>query len=117
MLFRSVRVLVLNGPLPLPQVRFSSQSLFDHLKEIQQDRAALGQFENTLLSIFRDHLHNDRYTHTHALPPRAALRGSCLAARRVTRCSPLRRVSIPFLKMLDQMLANSCFEIFTSEDE
>ncbi|XP_046893536.1 tubulin-specific chaperone D [Hypomesus transpacificus] len=74
------------GGLTESTVRFSSQSLFDHLKEIQQDRAALGQFENTLLSIFRDHLHNDR-------------------------------VSIPFLKMLDQMLANSCFEIFTSEDD
>ncbi|CAI9582166.1 unnamed protein product, partial [Staurois parvus] len=26
------------------------------------------------------------------------------------------RVSIPLLKMLDQMLANGCFEIFTQEE-
>lgn len=74
------------GGLTESTVRFSSQSLFDHLKGIQQDKEALGQFSDTLLCIFRDHLRNDR-------------------------------VSVPFLKMLDQMLANSCFDIFTSEDD
>ncbi|KAK1785583.1 hypothetical protein P4O66_018945 [Electrophorus voltai] len=66
-------------------VRFSSQSLFDYLKTVQQDGAALLQFGNTLLQIFRDHLHNDR-------------------------------VSVPLLKMLDQMLSHGCFELFVHED-
>ncbi|XP_076122630.1 tubulin-specific chaperone D [Alosa pseudoharengus] len=73
------------GGLTESTVRFSSQSLFDHLRGIQQDAVALGQFGDTLLRIFKDHLRNDR-------------------------------VSVPLLKMLDQMLANGCFELFTSED-
>lgn len=28
-----------------------------------------------------------------------------------------RRVSVPLLKMLDQMLANGCFDVFTAEEE
>uniref|UniRef100_A0A4W5L564 Tubulin-folding cofactor D C-terminal domain-containing protein n=1 Tax=Hucho hucho TaxID=62062 RepID=A0A4W5L564_9TELE len=80
-------------PLSLPpslslrlQVRFSSQSLFDHLMLIQQDTVALGQFSDALLRVFRDNLRNDR-------------------------------VSIPFLKMLDQMLARACFDTFTTDQE
>uniref|UniRef100_A0A674AJ70 Tubulin-specific chaperone D n=1 Tax=Salmo trutta TaxID=8032 RepID=A0A674AJ70_SALTR len=65
------------GGLTESTVRFSSQSLFDHLMLIQQDTAALGQFSDALLRVFRDNLRNDR-------------------------------VSIPFLKMLDQMLARFC---------
>uniref|UniRef100_A0A8K9V5V8 Tubulin-specific chaperone D n=1 Tax=Oncorhynchus mykiss TaxID=8022 RepID=A0A8K9V5V8_ONCMY len=53
------------GGLTESTVRFSSQSLFDHLMLIQQDAAALGQFSETLLHVFRDNLRNDRYTHTH----------------------------------------------------
>uniref|UniRef100_A0AAR2J165 Tubulin-specific chaperone D n=1 Tax=Pygocentrus nattereri TaxID=42514 RepID=A0AAR2J165_PYGNA len=71
------------GGLTETTVRYSSHSLFEHLKGIQQDSAALLQFGDTLLRIFRDNLHNDR-------------------------------VSVPFLKMLDQILANSCFELFVS---
>ncbi|CAB1350261.1 unnamed protein product, partial [Coregonus sp. 'balchen'] len=44
-----------------PAVRFSSQSLFDHLMLIQQDTAALGQFSDTLLRVFRDNLRNDSH--------------------------------------------------------
>ncbi|XP_023684982.2 tubulin-specific chaperone D [Paramormyrops kingsleyae] len=73
------------GGLTESTVRYSSQSLFDYLKGIQQDRPALEQFGGTLLRIFQDHLRNDR-------------------------------VSIPLLKMLDQMLARGCFDTFTSED-
>ncbi|XP_042248977.1 tubulin-specific chaperone D isoform X1 [Thunnus maccoyii] len=73
------------GGITESTVHFSSQSLFDYLKGIQDDSAALSQFGDTLLSIFRDNLRNDR-------------------------------VSIPFLKMLNQMLANSCFEIFTTQE-
>uniref|UniRef100_A0A4W4GL44 Tubulin-specific chaperone D n=1 Tax=Electrophorus electricus TaxID=8005 RepID=A0A4W4GL44_ELEEL len=73
------------GGLTESTVRFSSQSLFDYLKTVQQDGAALLQFGNTLLQIFRDHLHNDR-------------------------------VSVPLLKMLDQMLSHGCFELFVHED-
>ncbi|XP_031432213.1 tubulin-specific chaperone D [Clupea harengus] len=73
------------GGLTESTVRFSAQSLFDHLKGIQQDEAALGQFSDTLLRIFKDNLRNDR-------------------------------VSVPLLKMLDQMLANGCFDLFTNED-
>uniref|UniRef100_A0AAR2IWP8 Tubulin-specific chaperone D n=1 Tax=Pygocentrus nattereri TaxID=42514 RepID=A0AAR2IWP8_PYGNA len=64
------------GGLTETTVRYSSHSLFEHLKGIQQDSAALLQFGDTLLRIFRDNLHNDR-------------------------------VSVPFLKMLDQILANN----------
>uniref|UniRef100_A0AAX7VUP0 Tubulin-specific chaperone D n=1 Tax=Astatotilapia calliptera TaxID=8154 RepID=A0AAX7VUP0_ASTCA len=73
------------GGITESTVHFSSQSLFDHLKLIQSDSAALGQFGETLLRIFRDNLHNDR-------------------------------VSVSFLKMLNQILANSCFEIFTMQE-
>uniref|UniRef100_A0A3Q4HW81 Tubulin-specific chaperone D n=1 Tax=Neolamprologus brichardi TaxID=32507 RepID=A0A3Q4HW81_NEOBR len=73
------------GGITESTVHFSSQSLFDHLKLIQSDSAALGQFGETLLRIFRDNLHNDR-------------------------------VSVSFLKMLNQILANSCFEIFTTQE-
>lgn len=73
------------GGITESTVHFSSQSLFDYLKGIQDDSAALSQFGDTLLNIFRDNLRNDR-------------------------------VSIPFLKMLNQMLANSCFEIFTTQE-
>ncbi|XP_067237533.1 tubulin-specific chaperone D [Chanodichthys erythropterus] len=73
------------GGLTESTVRFSSQSLFEYLKGIQQDAAALQQFGDTLLRIFRDNLRNDR-------------------------------VSIPLLKMVDQILANGCFELFTSEE-
>uniref|UniRef100_A0A8K9XA74 Tubulin-specific chaperone D n=1 Tax=Oncorhynchus mykiss TaxID=8022 RepID=A0A8K9XA74_ONCMY len=74
------------GGLTESTVRFSSQSLFDHLMLIQQDAAALGQFSETLLHVFRDNLRNDR-------------------------------VSIPFLKMLDQMLARACFDTFTTDQD
>ncbi|KAM7387217.1 hypothetical protein PAMA_009704 [Pampus argenteus] len=73
------------GGITESTVHFSSQSLFDYLKEIQDNSAALSQFGDTLLSIFRDNLRNER-------------------------------VSVPFLKMLNQMLANSCFEIFTTQE-
>lgn len=49
------------------QVHFSSQSLFDYLRQIQNDDAALMQFADTLLGILRDNLHNDRYTDIHSL--------------------------------------------------
>ncbi|XP_070778789.1 tubulin-specific chaperone D [Enoplosus armatus] len=73
------------GGITESTVHFSSQSLFDYLRGIQNNSAALAQFGDTLLNIFRDNLRNDR-------------------------------VSIPFLKMLNQMLANSCFEIFTTQE-
>uniref|UniRef100_A0A3B5AMD7 Tubulin-specific chaperone D n=1 Tax=Stegastes partitus TaxID=144197 RepID=A0A3B5AMD7_9TELE len=73
------------GGITESTVHFSSQSLFDYLKRIQENNVALEQFGDTLLSILRDNLRNDR-------------------------------VSVPFLKMLNQMLANSCFEIFTTQE-
>lgn len=73
------------GGITESTVQYSSQSLFEYLKGIQSDYAALTQFGDTLLSIFRDNLRNDR-------------------------------VSLPLLKMLDQMLANNCFEIFTTQE-
>ncbi|KAI7803484.1 putative tubulin-specific chaperone D [Triplophysa rosa] len=73
------------GGLTESTVRFSSQSLFEFLKSIQQDAAALQQFGDTVLAIFRDHLRNDR-------------------------------VSVPLLKMVDQLLANGCFDLFISEE-
>ncbi|XP_041634240.1 tubulin-specific chaperone D [Cheilinus undulatus] len=73
------------GGITESTVHFSSQWLFDYLRGIQRDSTALSQFGESLLSVFRDNLKNDR-------------------------------VSIPFLKMLNQMLANSCFEIFTTQE-
>uniref|UniRef100_A0A8C1VLX1 Tubulin-specific chaperone D n=1 Tax=Cyprinus carpio TaxID=7962 RepID=A0A8C1VLX1_CYPCA len=73
------------GGLTESTVRYSSQSLFEYLKGIQQDATVLQQFGDTLLCIFRDNLRNDR-------------------------------VSVPLLKMVDQILANGCFELFTSEE-
>ncbi|XP_052408578.1 tubulin-specific chaperone D [Carassius gibelio] len=73
------------GGLTESTVRYSSQSLFEYLKGIQQDATVLQQFGDTLLCIFRDNLRNDR-------------------------------VSVPLLKMVDQILANGCFELFASEE-
>ncbi|XP_056143333.1 tubulin-specific chaperone D isoform X2 [Lampris incognitus] len=73
------------GDVTQSTVRFSSESLFNHLKGIQEDSAALGRFGDILLRIFKDHFRNER-------------------------------VSVPFLKMLDQMLASSCFKIFTTQE-
>uniref|UniRef100_A0A3Q3IL70 Tubulin-specific chaperone D n=1 Tax=Monopterus albus TaxID=43700 RepID=A0A3Q3IL70_MONAL len=73
------------GDITESTVHFSSQSLFDYLKGIQNNNTALTQFGDTLLSIFRDNLRNDR-------------------------------VVVPFLKMLNQILANSCFESFTTQE-
>ncbi|KAK5913976.1 hypothetical protein CgunFtcFv8_008450 [Champsocephalus gunnari] len=73
------------GGITQSTVHFSSQSLFEYLRGIQENNAALTQFGDTLLSIFRDNLRNDM-------------------------------VSIPFLGMLNQMLANSCFEIFATQE-
>ncbi|KAJ3601262.1 hypothetical protein NHX12_032235, partial [Muraenolepis orangiensis] len=48
------------GGLTDSTVRFSSQSLFDQLKGIQQDSTALGHFGDTLLKIFKDYHRHDR---------------------------------------------------------
>lgn len=57
------------------QAHFSSQSLFDYLRGIQEDDATLTQFGNTLLSIFKDNLRNDRCTHCNALFKTLLLKG------------------------------------------
>ncbi|TRY90297.1 hypothetical protein DNTS_012375 [Danionella cerebrum] len=49
------------GGLTESTVRFSSQSLFEYLKGIQQDTTALQQFGETLLTVFRNNLHNNRH--------------------------------------------------------
>lgn len=43
------------------QVRHSTQSLFAHMKRIQNDPQALESFSGTLLQVFEDNLLNDRY--------------------------------------------------------
>lgn len=43
------------------QVRYSTQSLFDYMKGIQNDPQALEGFGGTLLQVFEDNLLNDRY--------------------------------------------------------
>ncbi|XP_016070936.1 PREDICTED: tubulin-specific chaperone D [Miniopterus natalensis] len=74
------------GGLTESTVRYSTQSLFAHMKGIQNDPQALENFSGTLLQVFEDNLLNDR-------------------------------VSVPLLKMLDQMLAHGCFDIFTTEED
>ncbi|XP_042304355.1 tubulin-specific chaperone D isoform X2 [Sceloporus undulatus] len=73
------------GGLTESTVRYSSQSMFDYLKSIQNDMDAMNIFCETLLQVFEDNLLNDR-------------------------------VSVPLLKMLDQILANGCFDIFVAEE-
>ncbi|XP_058024468.1 tubulin-specific chaperone D [Ahaetulla prasina] len=73
------------GGLTESTVRCSSQSLFNYLKSIQNDRDAMNSFCETLLKVFEDNLLNDR-------------------------------VSVPLLKMLDQILANGCFDVFVTEE-
>jgi len=74
------------GGLTESTVRYSTQSLFEYMKGIQNDPQALEGFGGTLLQVFEDNLLNDR-------------------------------VSVPLLKTLDQMLANGCFDLFTTEQE
>ncbi|KAM8945027.1 tubulin-specific chaperone D isoform 1-T1 [Lycaon pictus] len=74
------------GGLTESTVRYSTQSLFEYMKGIQNDPQALEGFGGTLLQLFEDNLLNDR-------------------------------VSVPLLKMLDQMLANGCFDLFTAEQD
>ncbi|XP_078011895.1 tubulin-specific chaperone D isoform X3 [Phascolarctos cinereus] len=73
------------GGLTESTVRYSTQSLFEYMKKIQNDIQAMDSFSETLIQVFEDNLLNDR-------------------------------VSVPLLKMLDQMLANGCFDIFTAEE-
>uniref|UniRef100_A0A4X2LIM0 Tubulin-specific chaperone D n=1 Tax=Vombatus ursinus TaxID=29139 RepID=A0A4X2LIM0_VOMUR len=73
------------GGLTESTVRYSTQSVFEYMKKIQNDIQAMDSFSETLIQVFEDNLLNDR-------------------------------VSVPFLKMLDQMLANGCFDIFTTEE-
>ncbi|KFO35749.1 Tubulin-specific chaperone D [Fukomys damarensis] len=80
------------GGLTESTVKHSTQSLFEYMKGVQQDPQALGSFTGTLLQVFEDNLLNDR------------------------RVVPLGRVSVSLLKMLDHMLANGCFDIFTREE-
>ena len=42
------------------QVRYSTQGLFEYMKEIQNDLVALEDFVGTLLQVFEDNLLNDR---------------------------------------------------------
>ncbi|EHB09375.1 Tubulin-specific chaperone D [Heterocephalus glaber] len=79
------------GGLTESTVKYSTQSLFEYMKGIQDAQPALG-FSGTLLQVFEDNLLNDR------------------------QVVPLDRVSVSLLKMLDQMLANGCFDIFTREE-
>uniref|UniRef100_A0A8V1AI94 Tubulin-specific chaperone D n=1 Tax=Gallus gallus TaxID=9031 RepID=A0A8V1AI94_CHICK len=72
------------GGLTETTLRYSAQSLFDYMKNIQNDSSAMEGFCETLLKVFEDNLRNDR-------------------------------VSVPLLTMLDQMLANGCFDIFTTQ--
>ncbi|XP_068615676.1 tubulin-specific chaperone D-like [Brachionichthys hirsutus] len=74
------------GGITESTVHFSSLSMFDYLRGIQGDEAALEQFGDTLLVIFRENFRNDR-------------------------------VSVPFLKMLNQMLTNGSFETFTTQQD
>ncbi|TNM96804.1 hypothetical protein fugu_014960 [Takifugu bimaculatus] len=50
------------GGITESTVQFSSQSLFDHLRQIQNDKATLEEFAYTLLRIFKDNLHNDSFS-------------------------------------------------------
>uniref|UniRef100_A0A665UT82 Tubulin-specific chaperone D n=1 Tax=Echeneis naucrates TaxID=173247 RepID=A0A665UT82_ECHNA len=47
------------GGMTESTVHFSSLSLFDYLRGIQDDQVILAQFGDTLLSIFRDNIRND----------------------------------------------------------
>ncbi|XP_054616149.1 tubulin-specific chaperone D [Dunckerocampus dactyliophorus] len=73
------------GGMTQSTVLSSSQSMFDYLRGIQDDHAALEDFRDTLLKIFRDNVRNDR-------------------------------IALPFLKMLNQLLSNGSFDIFTTEE-
>lgn len=42
------------------QVRYSTQGLFEYMKEIRNDPAALEDLGGTLLQVFEDNLLNDR---------------------------------------------------------
>nr|XP_005887835.1 PREDICTED: tubulin-specific chaperone D isoform X2 [Bos mutus] len=48
------------GGLTESTVRYSTQGLFEYMKEIQNDPAALEDFGGTLLQVFEDNLLNDR---------------------------------------------------------
>lgn len=59
----------------LSQVRHSTQSLFAHVRGIQEDPRALEDFGGTLLRVFEDNLLNDRSAVVLVLSPRASGRG------------------------------------------
>lgn len=101
------------------QVQFSSQSLFDHLTQIQNDASTLMQFADTSLSILRDNLHNDRYPDMlvfySTLPDNSGIIPGSL--HRLNCCFDFSRVLIPFVKMLDLIITNGFFEIFTTQEK
>ncbi|XP_077590040.1 tubulin-specific chaperone D isoform X2 [Stigmatopora nigra] len=75
------------GGLTQSTVTASSESLVNYLREIQNDRPALEHFAMDALIK----IFNDN------------LRNA--------------RIVLPFLKMLNQLLSNGCFEIFTTEED
>lgn len=101
-------------------MQFSSQSLFDHLRQIQNDKATLEEFAYTLLRIFKDNLHNDRYTlvvSDFALPI-ASLQTYYIDGITVfSNHFYFSRVSIPLARMLDLILTNGFFETFALEEK
>lgn len=99
------------------QVQFSSQSLFDHLRQIQNDKATLEEFAYTLLRIFKDNLHNDRYTRTLVVSDFALSTASFDGITVFSNHFYFSRVSIPLARMLDLILTNGFFEIFTMEEK
>uniref|UniRef100_A0A3Q3D9M6 Tubulin-specific chaperone D n=1 Tax=Hippocampus comes TaxID=109280 RepID=A0A3Q3D9M6_HIPCM len=74
------------GGMTQSTVAASSQSLFDYLRGIQHDRAVLEHF--AMDALIKILRENVRNT----------------------------RIALPFLKMLNQLLSNGCFDVFTSEE-
>ncbi|XP_077385116.1 tubulin-specific chaperone D isoform X1 [Festucalex cinctus] len=74
------------GGMTQSTVTASSQSLFDYLRGIQHDRSALQHFAMDVLIQILRE--NVRNT----------------------------RIALPFLNMLNQLLSNGCFDIFTTEE-
>lgn len=97
-------------------MQFSSQSLFDHLRQIQNDKATLEEFAYTLLRIFKDNLHNDRYTPV--VSDFASFQTYYIDGITVfSNHFYFSRVSIPLARMLDLILTNGFFEIFAMEEK
>uniref|UniRef100_A0A8C5E9M2 Tubulin-specific chaperone D n=1 Tax=Gouania willdenowi TaxID=441366 RepID=A0A8C5E9M2_GOUWI len=99
------------GGITESTVQFSSQSLFKFLRKIP-DNAALEQFEEVLLKVFRDHLHNDRCYESFVLYDAAVKSNKSLCSCSHPFCMEILNLCKQCKKTKDPAKLRCCISVF-----